>query len=157
MNECTSETRYERFMEKKKCLFNISGKVSVCDAEMCHNTNAISSLCNYARQTKINAYWFILIKILLVRPMRRCVFRYMRTAKAQISLCIREVWSVLSLSADRMYKWKAKARMMLCACAGLFESAHAQDYLNLRIFSHVRRHFWKYSLQTAHLEIKRLV
>ena len=47
----------------------------------------------------------------------------MRTAKAQIRLRGRAVWSGHSLSADRiiwhhrMYQWRANARMKLCACA----------------------------------------
>ena len=53
----------------------------------------------------------------------------MRTAKAQISLRIHAVRSG-SLSAinritgsSRMYEWRAKARMIFCACAGWSESA----------------------------------
>ena len=50
-----------------------------------------------------------------------------------------EVWSEPSLSSNRsighykMYEWRAKARMILCACAGWSESAD---------FVHVRRHFF---------------
>ena len=64
------------------------------------------------------------------RAMRKSVFGHMQTAKAQISLCTRTVWSGPSLSASkiigyyRTYKWRAKARMRLCACAGRPESAH---------------------------------
>ena len=63
----------------------------------------------------------------------------MRTAKAQISLRIRAVWSGPLLSANRlivyykMYEWRAKAWIILCACTGWSESAH---------FAHVRRHFF---------------
>ena len=48
----------------------------------------------------------------------------MRTAKAQISLRIRAVWSWPSLSVNRsichyrMHQWKANARMRLWACVG---------------------------------------
>ena len=58
----------------------------------------------------------------------------MQTAKAQISLRIRAVWSGPSLSAYRiigyrMYEWRALSQMILCTCAGCIESAqsaHAQ-------------------------------
>ena len=56
--------------------------------------------------------------------MRKRVFWHMRTAKAQISLHIRAVWSGPSLSANRiighyrMRQWKANVRMRLCACVG---------------------------------------
>ena len=65
----------------------------------------------------------------LGRPMRKCVFGHMRTAKAQISLRICAVLSGPSMSATiiigyyRMYEWKAKAQMIFRA---------AQDDLNLR-------------------------
>ena len=64
------------------------------------------------------------------RSMRKRVFGHMRTAKTQISLRIRAVWSGPSLSANRisgyykMYEWRAKARMILCACAGWSDSTH---------------------------------
>ena len=70
---------------------------------------------------------------------RERIFGHMRTAKAQISLRIRAVWSEPSLSANRiiryyrMYEWTAKTRLVLCACAGLSEPVH---------FAHVRRHFF---------------
>ena len=63
---------------------------------------------------------------------------HMRAAKTQINLRIRAILSGHSLSANkiivyyRMYEWRAKARMILCACAGAPESAH---------FMHVRRQF----------------
>ena len=72
------------------------------------------------------------------RTRRICVFGYMQTAKAQISLCIRAVWSGSSLSPYklngyyRMYELRAKSRLRLCACAGWCESAH---------FAIARRHF----------------
>ena len=56
--------------------------------------------------------------------MRQRVFGHMRTAKAQISLRIRAVWSGPSLSANRiigyyrMYQWRANARMRPHACVG---------------------------------------
>ena len=52
--------------------------------------------------------------------MRKHVFGHMRTAKAQINLRIRAVWSGPTLSANRiiryfrMYQWRANARMKLC-------------------------------------------
>ena len=67
----------------------------------------------------------IVIKIYYVgRAMRKCVFGHMPTAKVQISLRIRAVWSELSLSANRiighyrMYPWRENVRMRLCACVG---------------------------------------
>ena len=72
------------------------------------------------------------------RAMRKHVFGHMRTAKAQISLRIRAVWSGPSLSESRiieyywMFQWRANARMRLCACAGWCEYAHfahARSYL----------------------------
>ena len=71
------------------------------------------------------------------RVMRKRVFRHMRTAKAQIRLRICAVWSGPSVSANRiigyyrMYEWRAKARMIFCACTGWSEFAR---------FAHVRRH-----------------
>ena len=60
--------------------------------------------------------------------------------QAQISLrrClrIRAVWSAPSLSANRIIatdEWRAKTRMILCACAGWSKSAH---------FAHFWRHFF---------------
>ena len=78
--------------------------------------------------------------------MRKRVFGHMRTAKAQISLRMRAAWSGPSLFANRltrylrMYEWRAKVRMTLCACTGWSESAH---------FEHDRRHF--FSLDVAHV------
>ena len=72
------------------------------------------------------------------RTMRKRVFGHMRTAKTQISLRIRAVWSGPSLSANRiigyyrMYDWRINVQMILCACSGWSESAH---------LAHVRRHF----------------
>ena len=56
---------------------------------------------------------------------------HVQTAMAQIRLCRRTVWSGPSLSANRIitlgyyriYKWRAKARMILCACAEWSECA----------------------------------
>ena len=62
--------------------------------------------------------------------MRKRVFRHMRTAKAQIRLRVRAIWSGPALSADRlywycrMYACRAKPRMVISTCAG---------YLNLHI------------------------
>ena len=67
------------------------------------------------------------------------VFGNMRRANAQISLRMRADWSGHSLSANRkrgyyrMYERRAKDRMILCACAGWYESVH---------FVHVRGHFF---------------
>ena len=73
------------------------------------------------------------------RAMRKCDFGHMRTAKAQVSLRIRAGSSGPSLSANkiigyyRMYEWRVKARMILCACAELSYLAH---------FAQVRRHIF---------------
>ena len=54
--------------------------------------------------------------------MQKRVFEHMRTAKAQISLRIRAIWSGPSVSANRiigcnrMYQWRVNARVRLCAC-----------------------------------------
>ena len=63
------------------------------------------------------------------------IFGHIWTAKAQISLHIRAVWSVPSLSAIESldtaeYECRAKSRMILCAWAGGFEYAH---------FAHVQK------------------
>ena len=69
------------------------------------------------------------------RVLRKQVFGHMRKVKAQI-IAVR---SRLSLSANRiigyyrMYEWRAKARMILCARAGWYESTH---------FAHDRRHIF---------------
>ena len=63
----------------------------------------------------------------------------MRTVKAKTSLHTRAV-SGFSLSANRiigyyrMYKWRAYARVILCACAGWPESVH---------FAHAQRHLFR--------------
>ena len=87
---------------------------------------------------KVNAFsQTAYLKIILGHAMQKCVFGKMRTAKAQISLRIRAVWSGPLLCANWiiryciMYRWRAKDRMVLCACAGWSEPAH---------FAHVRRH-----------------
>ena len=70
------------------------------------------------------------------RTMRKCVFRHMRTVKAQISLRIRAVWSGPSLSAYRiighyrMYQWRANIRMRL-----------RMRGMNVH-FTHARRHIF---------------
>ena len=70
----------------------------------------------------------------------------MQTAKAQLGLYIYAVWSGPSLSANRMvryyrrYECRAKAQMILCACAGWSESSH---------FVHVQKHFL---FDMAHIE-----
>ena len=75
----------------------------------------------------------------LDRVLRKRVFWHMRTAKAQTSLRIHAVWSRPSLSADkiiayyRIYEWRAKARMIVCAYGDRSESVH---------FAHVRRFFF---------------
>ena len=55
----------------------------------------------------------------LVHALWKSIFGHMRTAKAQISLCIHTVWSGPSLSANRvrycrMYEWRAKAWIEPC-------------------------------------------
>ena len=83
------------------------------------------------------------------RSVRKCVLRHMRTAKAQVSLRIRTVWSWPSLSAHRtigyyrIYEWRAKARMILCACAGwskcafcAFSKAFEKGIVTRYIFSY---------------------
>ena len=73
------------------------------------------------------------------RTKRKHVFGHMRTAKAQISLRIRAVWSGPSLSANRiieyyrMYQWTAKTRIRPCARAEWCYSAQ---------FAHARRHLF---------------
>ena len=58
----------------------------------------------------------------MYRTMRKRAFRYLQTAKAQIS--IRAVCLGPSLSSDRiigyyiMYHWRANARIRHCACTG---------------------------------------
>ena len=90
-----------------------------------------------------NAYWVLISGLIfdMGRAMRKRVFRYMQTAKTQISLRIRAVWSGPSLSAYRiighyrMNQLRAKARMRLQACAGWILSVH---------FAHVRRHLFSW-------------
>ena len=71
------------------------------------------------------------------RAMQKHVFGHMWTAKAQISLPIPMIWSGPLLSTARiigyyrMYRWRAKAWMRPCACAGWWESTH---------FAHAQRH-----------------
>ena len=71
-------------------------------------------------------------------PLKR-VLGHMRTAKSQISLRIRAVWSSPSLTANRitgynrMYERRAKARVILCSRAWRSDSAH---------FARVRRYFF---------------
>ena len=66
------------------------------------------------------------------------------TAKVRISLRMRAVWSGHLVSAYRiidycgLYKWSAKARMLLCACAGWSEYAH---------FVGIRMHFLAWRAQ----------
>ena len=66
-------------------------------------------------------------------------YTYMRTAKAQIRLRIRAVWSVPSLSANRIisnyriYIWRSKARIILSTREGWSQKAH---------FAHARRYFF---------------
>ena len=86
---------------------------------------------------KCKALFSLKCKKEMCRAMRKCVLGHMWTAKAQIRLRIRAVWSGPSLSANRIivyyrtYEWTAKTREILCA--GSSESAH---------FVHTRRHFF---------------
>ena len=62
----------------------------------------------------------------------------MLAAKARMSLRVRAIWSRLSLSANRTIVYY---RIYFMETLGPdYYFAHAQDYLNLRIFSHARRH-----------------
>ena len=68
--------------------------------------------------------------IYMDRALQKCVAGLMRTAKTQLSLRIRAVWSWPSLSANKMYEWRTTE------CRNGEQKwyfAHAQDYLNLRI------------------------
>ena len=84
------------------------------------------------------------------RAMQKRVFEHMRTAKAQISLGGCAVGSGPSLFANRiighqkMYEWRANARMRLWARAGWSEYAH---------IVHVQRHVfaWCYPYVIAGL------
>ena len=84
------------------------------------------------------------------RTMRKYVFEYRRTARALIRLRIRAVWSRPSLSANRiirhcrMWKWRANARIRLCAGAGWSESAHC-----VRVWKHVFT--WHFSCLSGNL------
>ena len=77
--------------------------------------------------------------------MRKRVFGHMRTAKPQISLRIRAVWSGFLLSANRIIGYY---RVYDENKASDDDFAHAQDDLNLRIFSMFEGTF---SLITAHI------
>ena len=87
----------------------------------------------------------------MVHATQKRVFTHVRVTKAQLRLRNRAVWSGPSLSSNRIigyyliYDWRAKPRMILCACAGWFESAH---------FAHVRRHFsaWR-GLYTYYVQL----
>ena len=78
-----------------------------------------------------------LLKDTFGQAMRKRVFGHMRTAKAQISLRIRAVWSGSSLSVNKIIEYykmcerRTKARMIRCICAGWSEPVH---------FAHVWRH-----------------
>ena len=64
----------------------------------------------------------------------RCgnVSGHLRTARTQISLCICAVWSGSLRSAIignyRIYEWRAKPQIILCAWAGWSEYAHVQRH-----------------------------
>ena len=73
------------------------------------------------------------------QTMLKHIFRHVRTVNALIRLHICAVWSGHSLSTNRifghyrMYEWRAKAQMILCACAGWSKSVH---------FMHVQGRFF---------------
>ena len=75
---------------------------------------------------------------------KKCL-RDMRTAKTQINLHIRAAWSGPSLSANRiigyyrMFEWRAKAQMILCAC----ESESAQFCACSKAIRRLTRPNWK--------------
>ena len=83
-----------------------------------------SRICPRLRQIKDNNLFSLYTSIWAAPVMRKCIFGHKRTAKAQISLRIRAVWSGHSPSANRiigyyrMYQWRANIRMRLCACVG---------------------------------------
>ena len=65
-----------------------------------------------------------LIGLRVGRAVRKYLFGHIQTAKALISLRGGAAWSGPSLSANRIIGWRAKARMIFCACAEWCESAH---------------------------------
>ena len=66
--------------------------------------------------------------------MRKRVFGHIWTAMARIRLRESLLLSTTIITGYyRMYEWRAKAHVILCACAGWSESAP---------FAHVRRHFF---------------
>ena len=72
----------------------------------------------------------VLFPRLFVQGHVQIVYRQVQAAKIRTSLHICPVWSAPLLLANRiigyyrMYEWKAKAWMILCACTGWSESAH---------------------------------
>ena len=64
--------------------------------------------------------WALICLYHMGHARQKHAFEHMRTAKAQISLCICAVWSGPSQSAyriierHRMYQWRANVRMRLC-------------------------------------------
>ena len=105
------------------------------------------------------ALFYIWVTLLYIwaAQCEKCVFGHMRIVTTQIIWRIRAVWSGPSLSTTRiigyyiMYEWRAKAWMILCACAGWCESAH---------FTHAPRHlfawhgpfFWRHWLLDTPLQ-----
>ena len=74
-----------------------------------------------------------------------------RIEKAQISLCICTVWSGPSLSTNRiigyyrMYKWRAKARMIFC----MFKDTSLLDAAHILISIHVVKDCLKRSAENV--------
>ena len=102
------------------------------------------TVCGRLLKAPKRLYWNMQVSYVLCmgHAMPKCVCGHMRTAKAQIRLRIRAVWSGPSLSANRIigyyriYEWRAKARMTLCAWAWWSKSArlaHARKHLSLDV------------------------
>ena len=96
---------------------------------------------------------------LLGCTMRKRVLGHTQEAKIQISRRIRGIWSSANriIGYYRMYEWRAKARMLLCACAfcpcskalffawhGPYIFAYAQRYVFLWCGSSMN-YMWKVS------------
>ena len=127
---------YSRIYKMSKALIVVRNDLhglSLCDASIffiCLIFHESDWLVNRTYMQSKTTCWILLSVHNIGSSMRQCVFGHLRTAKAQISLRIRTVWSGPSLSAnriigyDRVYELRAKARMILCAGAGSSESAH---------------------------------
>ena len=79
----------------------------------------------YLTNSKNNEFMLLRLGFHISRAMRKRVFRRMRTAKAQISLCIVQSdqghrCPQAELLDNRMFQWRANTRMRLCPSAGCF-------------------------------------